>query len=152
MSSLLHSVKVRRLIKANRKRVFAAFSNAEALAQWFSPSVDIAIDVQVFEFVPKGQFRVRYTMPDGNQPIVGGVYEVIDEPNQIVFTWVWEAPDPHADIPTRVFVEFIDRGEETEVLLTHDKLPKEACERHIAGWESTFDRIVLYLSATEARP
>ncbi len=152
MSSLLHSVTVRRLIKANRKRVFAAFSNAEALAQWFSPSVDVAIDVQVFEFVPKGQFRVRYTMPDGNQPVVGGVYEVIDEPNQIVFTWVWEAPDPHADIPTRVFVEFIDRGEETEVLLTHDKLPKEACERHIAGWESTFDRIVLYLSAREARP
>ena len=150
MSTLLHSVTIRRLVKANRKRVFAAFSSAEALAQWFSPSIDIAIDVQAFEFVPKGQFRLRYTMPDGIQPVVGGVYEVIEEPGQIVFTWMWEAPDPHADIPTRVFVEFIDRGEETEVLLTHDKLPKEAGERHITGWENTFDRLAPYLSATEA--
>ncbi len=149
MSTLLHSVTARRLIKANRKRVFSAFSSAEALAQWCSPSVDIAIDVLEFEFAPKGQFRIRYTMPDGSQSFVGGEYEVIEEPSQIVFTWMWEVPDPHADIPSRVLVQFIDLGSTTELLLTHDKLPKDACGRHITGWEATLDRLELALGTLQ---
>lgn len=135
-----YSVSVTRLIHAPRVRVFEAFSSESALSQWFSPSADIPLDVEVFEFVVNGSFRLRYSMPDGTQPVVGGVYELIMPPRQIVFSWVWEQPDPHADIPTRVDVRFADIGDDTEITVTHERLPsEEMCERYAAGWEGTFD-------------
>ena len=148
MSTLLNSVTVRRLIKAERSRVFAAFSSADTLSQWFSPSADITVELLTFEFVPHSKFRLLYTMPDGSKPVVGGVYEIIKPPSQIVFTWMWAPPDPHADIPTRVCVQFHEKGRYTEVVLTHDKLlTKEACDRHAAGWEGTFDRLEPFIIA-----
>lgn len=142
MNTLLYSVTVSRLINAERNVVFEAFSSAEMLSQWFSPSPEISIELLEFEFVPQGVFRMRYAMPDGTQPIVGGRYEIIEKPTQIIFSWIWEAPDPHADIPTRVVVQFDAKGVNTEITVTHDRLPtKGACSRYVAGWEGTLERL-----------
>lgn len=143
MNVPLHSVSVRRLIKAHRSHVFEAFSTVESLSQWFSPSADITIELLRFEFEPQGDFLMRYTMPNGSQPLVGGKYEKISRPDEIVFTWMWKAGDPHANIPTRVSIQFNEQGMDTELVLTHEQLPKEACERHAKGWEATLGRIEL---------
>lgn len=142
MNPLMESITVSRLIKAERAHVFDAFSRSEALLQWFSPSADISLELLEFEFVPQGNFRIRYTMPDGSNSVVSGTYEIIEQPVKIVFSWMWEAPDPYANISTRVFVQFFEKGEQTEVVITHDKLPsKEDCARYMAGWEGTLDRL-----------
>ncbi len=141
MSTLLHSLTVRRLITAERRSVFAAFASADALSTWFSPSADIAIELLAFDFTPQGRFSLRYTMPDGSQPVVNGVYEAIEPPERIVFSWIWEAPDPHADVPTRVVVTFRETAGRTDVELIHQRLPKAACERHSAGWQATLERL-----------
>ena len=151
MIPLLQSISVRRLIQARRSRVFAAFSRAEALAQWFTPGPEISVEVLAFRFVPEGGFRLRYTMPGGVRKVVGGSYHVIAPPERLAFSWIWEAPDPHAGIPTRVVVAFLEKGEATEVVLTHERLPSdEAGSRHAAGWEATLDRLDGLLAAEDS--
>lgn len=137
-----HSTTVRRMVRADKSRVFNAFSSADALAQWFTPDACISLEVTDFEFVPGGTFRLRYTMPDGTRPVAGGQYLAIDQPDQIVFSWVWEAPDIHAGIQTQVSVRFIEHGNQTEVIITHDLLPsREASDRHAQGWQGTLSRL-----------
>ena len=141
MSMLREDVTVRRLIQLRRDRVFDAFTTPDALSKWFSPSAEIGIEIETFEFVPKGEFRICYTMNDESTPAAKGIYETIDVPREIVFTWEWEAPDDHAGIPTRVRIQFFDRGGDTEVVLTHEKLPTDAHERHAIGWNATLERL-----------
>lgn len=137
-----HSITVRRLVRANRTRAFKAFASAHALAQWFTPDASISLEVVDFDFVPQGRFRLRFTMPDGTRPGVGGQYLVIDQPERIVFSWIWEAPDIHAGIPTQVSVRFSQQGDRTEVTITHDRLPtQDTCERHKLGWQGTLARL-----------
>ncbi|MEM7636656.1 MAG: SRPBCC domain-containing protein [Pseudomonadota bacterium] len=137
-----HSTTVRRMVKAGRPRVFDAFATADVLEQWFTPDAGISLDVIDFDFVPGGTFRLRFTMPDGTRPVAGGQYLVIDRPEQIAFSWMWEAPDIHAGIETRVCVQFIEHGDQTEIVITHDLLPsREACDRHALGWQGTLGRL-----------
>lgn len=137
-----HTTTIRRLVPAARSRVFNAFAFADALEHWFTPDAGISLDVTDFEFVPGGAFRLRFTMPDGTRPVAGGQYLVIDQPEQITFSWAWEAPDIHAGIQTRVCIRFIEHGDQTEVVITHDRLPsQEAGDRHALGWQGTLGRL-----------
>ncbi|WP_337660383.1 SRPBCC family protein [Anderseniella sp. Alg231-50] len=137
-----HSITVRRLVRVGRTRTFNAFASAHALAEWFTPDASISLEVIDFDFVPQGTFRLRFTMPDGSRPGVGGQYLVIDQPERIVFSWIWEAPDIHAGIRTQVSVRFIQRGDQTEVTITQDRLPsQDARERHVLGWQGTLARL-----------
>ncbi len=144
MANPLQSVCVRRLIKGSPARVFDAFSSTEALSLWFSPSPDISVQFEEFAFREQGKFRLLYRMPDGTQPNVNGKFEIVERPRQIAFSWNWEEPDPHANIPMLVIIRFIAKRDCTEINLTHEKLPQSACERHAAGWESTLDRLEPY--------
>ena len=141
---------VRRVIAAPRARIFNAFSSADALSRWFTPSADISLDIVAFDFAAGGGFRFRYIMPDGRRPVVGGVYERIDPPTRIVCSWVWEAPDPLADIPMRVVFEFAENGGGTEVVVTHHGIPSDhACTIHEDGWDAALMSLERHLGVAE---
>lgn len=137
---------VRRLIPAPRRRIFEVFSRAELLAQWFTPSPDIDLDILDFNFKENGIFRFRYIMPDGRHPVVGGAYERISAPEEIVVSWLWEAPDPLQGLDMRVLFRFHECGDATEVVIWHEKLPSDtACSIHEDGWEGSLDSLCRFL-------
>jgi uncharacterized protein YndB with AHSA1/START domain len=73
---------------------------------------------------------------------VTGVFREILPPRRLVFTWTWEAPDPHAGLETLVTVELLASGGDTEVVVTHEWFPTAATrDRHEAGWRATLDRL-----------
>ncbi|TQV83793.1 SRPBCC family protein [Denitrobaculum tricleocarpae] len=159
MSELTHSVTVRRLLPAQPARVFEAFSSAEALGRWFTPRPDISLEILAFEFVPEGAFRFCFIMPGDERKAVAGRYERIMLNDEIVFSWTWETPDPHADIPTRVRVRFRAQDGGTEIVLTHSQLPsEESSKRHGEGWTGMFEQLEAgfadpqFLRQAEARP
>ncbi len=138
---------VRRQIAAPRRRVFEAFSRADLLVQWFTPTAEVGLDILAFEFREGAAFRFRYVMPDGRRPVVGGVYERIAAPEEIVVSWLWEAPDPLQGVDMRVRFRFEQAGDATEVVIRHEKLPSDAaCTIHQDGWEAALDRLGSFLS------
>ncbi len=140
---------VRRRIPVPRDRVFEAFRSAEALAAWFTPSADVMLDIMAFDFTVGGRFRFAYVMPDRRRPVVGGVYDLIEPPVRIGCSWIWEAPDPLADVPMHVLFEFHARHNGTDIVITHRGIPSDqACTIHEAGWDGALDSLQRHFGVT----
>jgi len=141
---------VRRTIPFPRQKLFELFSRADLLSQWFTPNTNIRLEILAFRFESGGRYRFRYWMPDGRTPTVGGHYHEIIEPERISVSWVWEAPDPLADIPMEVTFEFFEAGSTTEIVVTHEKLPSNsACSIYEDGWERALDGLQRFVAKTE---
>lgn len=145
------TIAVRRCFSVSRDRIVAAFQKREALEAWFAPDPGIAIRITEFSFRVGGRFRISYEMPDGMRRAVWGRYKRLNLPDDLAFTWQWEEPDEHAGIETLVQVSFVERGEATDVILTHSRLDDVSLrERHRLGWEGTFANLDAHLTVKQS--
>lgn len=142
----LDTVQVRRRYLSPRSRVAQLFQDRTVLEKWFAPEPDITVRITSFDFREGGDFRIAYDKPDGRRWVVAGTYTTIDLPDQLAFTWQWQAPDPHAGIQTQVHLRFMEDGDATEVILTHCKLTSDDLRtRHRTGWEMTLASLLTFL-------
>jgi len=66
-------------------------------------------------------------------------------PEKLVYTWAWEDGSVTG---TMVTVEFRDLGNETEVVLTHERFTDtEWRDKHNAGWNGCLVRLEKYLAS-----
>jgi uncharacterized protein YndB with AHSA1/START domain len=79
-----------------------------------------------------GRYRIANRLPDGKIVWITGEYEVIEAPRKLVYTWRVE---PDTENSERVTVEFAESGEETNVVVTHERISSEDLrKRHEQGW------------------
>lgn len=125
-------VRVRRMLPATPERVFAAWTNADSLKQWFRPGLTTSAEVEL-DVRPDGHFRIFAHSADGDHEITG-VYQEVTPPTRLVFTW----NSPHTrGAATLVTVELREVGGQTELTLTHERLPDpDAVAGHQRGWDS----------------
>ena len=70
---------------------------------------------------------------------VSGIYVLVDRPRKLVFTWVGPLTN---DVTTLITVELDPRGDETDLVLTHERLPTTAIvEGHTKGWGNILDHL-----------
>jgi uncharacterized protein YndB with AHSA1/START domain len=137
-----HSLTVTTVVNAPRARVYAAWTTAEVLRQWFAPG-DRKPDPAILEVRKGGRFRIVMTGAEDAPTAVGEYTEVIPG-ERLVFTWSWEG-DPSR--PTLVTVTFRDVEGGTEVALLHERFATaETREHHRMGWQAIFDKMPLVLS------
>jgi len=109
------------------------------MKKWFgcgkTATVVIAQDFKV-----GGDFRIEMHCTDGEVAVVNGTYKEIVENKKVVYTWTNNSQEfPASD--TLVTVEFVSRGEETELVLKHEKFAKTiAVEGHTMGWGAALDK------------
>lgn len=140
------SLRLRRLFRARRERVFRAWTDPAALQAWWAPPGVRCLAASV-DLRPGGQYRIRMApIAGGADFAVGGRFIEVQEPERLVYTWRWEA-DP--EFPeTVVTVEFVARNDATELILTHDRLPSaESVGQHVAGWTGCLESFAAYLQA-----
>ncbi len=135
------SLEIKRLIKAPRDRVYAAWTDPAQLKQWFGPenvqTRDLIADARV-----GGKFRWDLTNSEGEQMTVCGEYRELQPGKKIVFTWQWEDDENWKTHTSVVTVELSDRDGGTELRLIHEKLPsEESRDRHNEGWNSVLDKL-----------
>jgi uncharacterized protein YndB with AHSA1/START domain len=121
---------------ASRERVFDAWTNPEVLRRWWAAGEDWDTPSADVDLRPGGRYRLSMRNPDGDAVhTVGGEYTEVDRPNRLVYTWAWETGGDEKGNESLVTVEFLDAGEETEVVLTHTGL-SDAQDRdnHEHGW------------------
>jgi uncharacterized protein YndB with AHSA1/START domain len=140
------SLKIKRLIKAPRDRVYAAWTDPEQLKKWFGPenvkTRDLIADVRV-----GGRFRWDCTDPENREVTISGEYRELQPGRKIVFTWRLEEDEDWKNHSSLVTVEFFDREGGTELRLTHENLPTEPSrDDHEQGWKSVVDKLAKFLS------
>lgn len=142
------SLQIARSFKANRQKVFEAWTKAEVLKQWFGPTDDFTVPWAEVDLRVGGKYRIQMKAPDGETHTVGGVYREVVSPEKLVFTWAWEAGGGCGDsekeqhVETLVTVEFHAKGRDTEVVLTHTLFPNpETRDKHHEGWSGCLTRL-----------
>jgi uncharacterized protein YndB with AHSA1/START domain len=132
---------VRKSIRASPERIFDAWTQPEHLKLWWGPKSVECIDAEV-DLRVGGRYRIANQFPDGKVLWISGEFETIERPHRLVYTW---RVGPEA-VPERVTVTFEARGEQTEVIVMHERIPTQAMsDMHEQGWVGCLDGLVDYL-------
>ena len=130
------TVTVRRIIPAPAEDLFDAWLDPQALSTWMRPGsiqkTTAKLDVRV-----GGRYEILMESDTDSYP-TQGEYRVIDRPRRLVFTWISRGTEHRESLVT---VDFIVRGENTEVVVTHDQLPEGGLQAHTNGWSSALERL-----------
>ena len=132
------NLRLSRTYKASCDRVFAAWSSAENLKQWFCPG-DKTVAAAAADFKVGGSYRITMQEPNGDQYTCLGIYKEIIENKKIVMSWNWfESGDPDSLLT----IEFDENNGETTVTIIHVNLPNEQIrDMHIEGWEGCLENL-----------
>ena len=127
-------LQVRRTLPASREEVYRAWTDPNLVRQWFKPrggsSPSAEMDVRV-----GGHYRWAMKLL-GHLYYAFGEYIEVDPPHRLVFTFGWDRALVRLT-DSLVTVEFADRGDQTEVVITHERLANRRLRAlHGAGWRT----------------
>jgi glutathione S-transferase len=127
----IDGVSVKRMLSAPRERVFEAWTRPDLMGRWFFPGTDwtaaVTADLRV-----GGRYELAMRDGAGVRHLQFGEYREIVPVSRLVFTW--SCPELQV-VDSVVTVVLIDRGERTELLLTHELPPDPKIRRgHEEGW------------------
>jgi uncharacterized protein YndB with AHSA1/START domain len=139
------TVTVRKFLPASREEVFDAWLDAEGMRQWMCPgpvtSAEVTLDPRV-----GGQFRIVMTAPRA-EFINTGEFLLLDRPAILKFTWI---SSRMANEETLVTVELFPRGQECELVLTHERVPPKHSARELEyGWGTIIEKLQRIVRATQ---
>lgn len=136
---------VRKTIRANAERLFAAWTTAEALKQWWGPQGVKCIGAEV-DLKKGGRYRIGNQFPDGKILWISGEFEVIEAPRKLVYSWRIEPDTANVE---RVTVQFEAQGENTEVIVTHERIASEELrDMHQQGWVGCLEGLARFAEST----
>jgi len=132
---------VKRMLNATPERAFQAWTSAEHIQQWMRPEPGMVVPLASMDLRVGGKFRIQMKKPDGEFFTAAGECREVKAPERLVYTWDWEKDGSGAEFgevegkTSLVTVEFLQRGEHTEFVLTHSRLATvETRDNHARGW------------------
>lgn len=134
-----------RMLNAPQELAFKVWTSAEHIQQWMRPEPGMVVPLASMDLRVGGKFRIQMKNPDGEFFTAVGVFKEVKAPERLVYTWDWEKDGSGAELgevegkPSLVTVQFLKRGERTEMVLMHSRFATvESRDNHARGW----DRIV----------
>jgi uncharacterized protein YndB with AHSA1/START domain len=130
------AVTVSRTIPAPREQVFAAWLDADGMRHWMRPD-DIRETEAELDARVGGRFRIVMRGAETDY-VMTGEYVEIDPPSRILLTWASNVTTGES----RITLEFHDRGDETELVLTHERISDAAtAANYEKGWSEIVDSL-----------
>lgn len=133
-----YMLRMSRTFPATRQRVFDVWTQTEHLSRWWGVQQDFTPTVVEVDLRVGGRYRLGMKAPDDSLHVAVGEFREVVPPEKLVYTWSWEQGMPGVTemSDTLVTIEFIDRGDSTEMILTHELFPtEEVRDQHAHGWE-----------------
>ena len=131
---------VRQLLRAARARVFEAWTDPQAVTQWFGPRGCECLAAEVDARVG-GRFRVELGMQGGPRWSASGIFVEIDRPSRIVMTWRWSGTPQDDDYESLLSIDITERGASSELVLTHERLPARARSEYDTAWQQSIQKM-----------
>lgn len=127
-------------------RVFNAWLNREEWQSWIGPE-GLNCQVPLLEPHIGGRYRIIMHLSDGRVVPVAGIFQTIDAPRTLAFTWGAESD------PTRhslITLTLDGKEGETELTLRQEGFGSVASrDDHVIGWNSALNKLVAYLAGRE---
>ena len=131
-------VQVRRRVRAPAEQIFDLWTKPDLMVRWMSPYPGVVDCRASCDLRPGGAFSLVMSSEESSRD-VSGTYVLVDRPRRLVFTWIGPLTN---NVMTLVTVELHPRGEETDLVLTHERLPTPAIfEGHTRGWGTILDHL-----------
>jgi uncharacterized protein YndB with AHSA1/START domain len=128
-------VHITEVIDAPREEVFRAWTEPEQIRRWWGPGEFTCPSAEV-DLRPGGSYRLAMQPSEGDPFIVGGTYHEVEPPARLVYSWRWETGPAADGSESLVSVDFHDKGEQTELVLTHTNFPEgHGPAPYRMGWE-----------------
>jgi uncharacterized protein YndB with AHSA1/START domain len=136
-------MQIRRRVRARAEQIFDLWTKPDLMVRWMSPFPG-AVDCKAScDLRPGGAFRLVMSS-EGSSKEVSGTYVEVDRPRKLVFTWIGPLTN---NVNTLVTLELNTRGDETDLVLTHERLPTlTIVEGHTKGWEIILDHLANVVS------
>jgi uncharacterized protein YndB with AHSA1/START domain len=78
--------------------------------------------------------------PSGSSYTVLGAYREVTPPERLSFTWKWQHEENGCE--TLVTIEFMERGDATEIVLSHRLFESDSDrDEHQKGWTGCMNRL-----------
>lgn len=134
------------LFKASAQRLFEAWTSPDDVKEWFGPGPG-TLDEAEIDLQEGGAWRFAYGARDGQSDELSGLYEEINAPKRLVFSWVHTRTFEDGRLPiktaaSKVTITFEDRDGGGFVRLVHEAISSEDGRMGVgSGWEGTFTRV-----------
>lgn len=131
-------VQVRRRVKAGAEQIFDLWTKPDLMVRWMSPFPGAVYCKASCDPRPGGAFSLVMSSAESSRE-VSGTYVQVDRPHKLVFTWIGPLTN---NVNTLVTLELNPQGDETDLVLTHERLPTSAIiEGHTRGWGNILDHL-----------
>lgn len=139
------SLTMDRQFNVSKKDVYEAWTNKEALIDWFAPTKEMTTVVHQLDLAVGGKYNIEMLEPDGTSHKIHGEYVALNPYDQIVFTWEWESDEQHVN--SLVTIDLTEKGDVTNMILTHDKLAsQESVDLHSEGWMGCLSQLDIFIN------
>jgi uncharacterized protein YndB with AHSA1/START domain len=139
------SLTITRRLGASPQKVYAAWTQAENLIQWFAAqakpgSVKADLKVRV-----GGRYRISFIdEKSGEYHEVGGLYREVVPDARLQFTWAWHSTPERESLVT---IEFKPDAGGTLMIFRQEQFADQAaCDNHERGWNKFFDVLEKHFS------
>ncbi len=132
---------LKRVLNAPPELAFRAWTTSEHIQQWMRPEEGMVVPLAHMDLRVGGKYRIQMRTPDGEFFTAVGEFREVKAPERLVYTWDWEKDGSGAEFgevegkPSMITVEFLKRGDKTELVLTHSRFASvQSRDSHAQGW------------------
>ena len=135
------SVNITRHYQATPEKVWRAWTDPQALAQWFGPDPAGVVSIADLDVRVGGRYHIRFGVPGGEVHDVSGEYQELELNRKLVFSWSWKSTPERV---SQVTVTLRPAGSGTELIFAHEKFYDQAArDGHNRGWAGAFAKLDL---------
>jgi uncharacterized protein YndB with AHSA1/START domain len=143
---------LRRMLNASPELAFRAWTTPEHIQQWMRPEPGMVVPIASMDLRVGGKFRIQMKDPNGEFFTAAGEFREVKAPERLVYTWDWEKDGSGAEFgelegkTSLITVEFLQRGECTEMVFTHSRFATVASrDSHARGWARVADGFATFV-------
>jgi uncharacterized protein YndB with AHSA1/START domain len=134
-----NQLRIRRIYHVEPEKVWRAWTEPQALSQWFGTGRPGAVASAEIDLQVGGRYRIAFTGDNGEAHEVCGVYQEVVPHRRLVFSWAWKTTP---DRVSRVSIDLTPVAGGTEMGFVHDRFFDTAArDNHERGWMSLLDHL-----------
>lgn len=137
---------VSKVVKADRNRVFAAWTTPDLVRQWWGPP-PFTCPVAEIDLRVGGAYRLANRGIDGEIIWISGSFTRVEAPEALSYTW---SLSTHSTGPSLLHVYFLDHPDGTEVRIHHERFADATVrDEHVLGWQGCLGKFAEFLTGAE---